>query len=115
MNNLSKEKLILSRRLDDRILLIIFCTILIFIVGGIALAAHTWKVDDLTGQIVKICIIEIFFTFFIFSVLGLMWGLVAPKWLENIIQTQSNKIMLIVKLIIGGTVLTIMYFILFVD
>lgn len=112
MKYISKDKLRLSRKLGDRILICIFCSVLIVILGCFALGLHSWKVNTLSDQIIKICIFEIFFSFLLFSILGFLWGLAAPKWLEKILRKQSGKILLFIQSIAVGTILTIIYFIL---
>lgn len=44
--------------------------------------------------------------------MGFLWGLTAPKWLENTLRKQSGKIYLLIQLIVVGTIITIIYFIL---
>jgi len=104
MNETSKkDKFLLSRNAGDRILLGALClAFCLFLVVGFEFFI-TWNPKflsrSLSSILENIFWVVILFLFLFFSVVGLIWCIAAPKWLERFLTKSAPRaIFLIVAL-----------------
>jgi ABC-type Fe3+-siderophore transport system permease subunit len=110
MSAQQKESLSLPRKLGDRLLLVVFSTVL---AGFFALMSQALQQRTPTGWLAKLLhglAVETMFTFCIFSFLALVWALFTPRWLEALLGQSFAKVLTTIGVVLAATVLTILYY-----
>ena len=70
----------------------------------------SWKPETPNERIVQIIASEGFLTLTIFAILGFIWSLFAPRWLERLIQTIYTKLLLAIGILLFLGVCVYVYF-----
>jgi uncharacterized membrane protein YbjE (DUF340 family) len=66
-------------------------------------AVSLWKPDTFYERVLRVICSEILYALCGFVLLGFVWGLFAPSWLEKIIERLSIKVVLLLLILILGT------------
>src|SRR6266567_6941690 len=61
----------------------LFCLVVGLIVGGMTYGLFCWKPETPSQRVVQIFASESFATLTVFAILGFVWSLFAPRWLER--------------------------------
>ncbi len=70
----------------------LFCLVVGFVVGAMTYGLSSWEAETLGQRIVRVIALESFATLTLFSVLGFIWSLFAPRWLERLIRFVYSKL-----------------------
>ena len=73
---------------------------------------NKWKPSGTSEHIVHALGVEIFLTFGLFSILGIVWGLFAPAWLERFLQRGFQKVVAVVCVIAVASILSVLFYLL---
>lgn len=71
-----------------------------------------WKPVGVAEKVVHGLGVEIFITFGLFSVLGVIWALFAPRWLERFLQRGFQKVIAVFCVIGVATILSVAFYLL---
>src|SRR6266540_4744376 len=96
MHTEQKDRLVLPRKLGDRLLLFVFGSVL---AGFFALMSFALRERVPTGRLGTILhgiAVETMFTFSIFSVLSVVWALFTPRWLESVMAHGFRKVLTVI-------------------
>ncbi len=86
------DKLVLLRTFKERFYLVLFCSAFTAFMAFMLHEMSKWKPVGIIEHLVRFAGVEIFTTFGLFSVLGVIWGLFAPSWLERLLQRMFRKV-----------------------
>ena len=91
------NKLVLVRTLKERVRLAFFCLGIAAFMGFMLRGMiQEWKPVGIGEHIIHAVGLEIFLTFEMFSIFGVIWGLFAPSWLERLLQWGFQKVVTII-------------------
>jgi hypothetical protein len=105
-----KDKLVLPRKLGDRILLFIFCSVLTGFFTLMSFALHGRVAKGWLDTLLHELAVDTMFTFSIFSLLAVIWALFTPRWLESLMNQGFRKVLATIGIVLAATVFTILYF-----
>jgi hypothetical protein len=88
----------------------LFCLLVGLMVGSMTYGLFCWKPETPSQRVVQIFASECFATFTLFAVLGFIWSLFAPRWLERLIQTLITKLMFAIGVLLFVGVCLFIYF-----
>ena len=93
----------LPRSVGERILLCILCSFVALVLLVFVYSIFLWKPDTFYERVLKMICAEILYTLCGLILLGFVWGLFAPSWLEKIIERQSMRAAFWLLILILGT------------
>ena len=109
MQSPSTDKLVLPRTFTERALLTVVCcgfaALMKFIVGEMG----NMHPVGFVRHLIRAVGMEAFITFGLFSVLGVIWGLFAPRWLERILERAFWKVLLVIGMLAAGSILLLVF------
>ena len=109
MKNEQRDNLVLPRKLGDRLLLLVFSSVLAsFFALTFALQERT--TTGWLGKLLGGLAVETMFTFSIFSFLAVVWALFTPRWLESLMGRGFRKVLTTIAVVLAATVFTILYY-----
>jgi len=88
----------------------LFCLVVGLIVGAMTYGLLCWKPETPGQRVVQILASEGFTTLTIFTGLGFIWSLFAPRWLERLIQILITKFVFAVGILLFVGVCLFIYF-----
>ena len=106
------DKLVLLKTFKERVRLTFFCSGFAAFMGFMLVGSHQWKPIGFLEHLVHALGVDIFITFGLFSVLGLIWGVFAPRWLEQFLQRGFQKVIFIFCVIGVGCILSVTFYLL---
>lgn len=104
------DRLILPRKLGDRLLLVVFATVLAAFFALMSLSLHHRTPTGWLEKLLCALAIETMFTFCIFSLLALVWAVITPRWLEALVRQGFARVLTTIGVVLAATVLTILYY-----
>ena len=111
--NDDKSPLQLSRKAGDRILIALFSPVIMLFSGGFAQLFLRKPSDSINGLLTNIVAFELFFSVFWLSFLGFLWGVFAPRWIENALHSAARKVALLLVIPALGLVIALIYVLVF--
>lgn len=109
--NLDRFKLTLSKNSAERCLAVGVGFWICVFLGVVGYSLHQWQPtasDGLERWALAVAV-EIFFTLTLFCVLGVLWAISTPRWLEELLQTAYGKVKLVCTVSIAGICFTAVY------
>ena len=106
------DRLVLLRTFKERVRLVFLCSGMAAFMGFILSLMNEWKPSGTKEHIVHALGVEIFITFGLFSVLGIVWGLFAPRWLERLLQRGFQKVIAVVFVVAAASILSVSFYLL---
>ena len=88
----------------------LFCLVVGLMVGGMTYGLFCWKPETPSQRVVQILASESFAILTVFAILGFIWSLFAPRWLERLIQTIIAKLVFAIGVLLFVGVCMFVYF-----
>jgi len=110
MLNDQKDRLVLPRKLGDRVLLFVFASVLAGFFTLMTFALRETTPTGCPGSLLHHIAVETMFTFAIFSLLTVVWALFTPRWLESLMSHGFRKVLTVFAVVLAATVFTILYY-----
>lgn len=110
MSSQDRSRLILTRGVGDRILVGVLCSIVTFFLSLICFAVEQWKASSSTERFWQHVAFEVFLAFAVFTALGVLWAVFAPRWMERLLQSAYHKVVLTISVVAATSVCTALYF-----
>jgi hypothetical protein len=104
--------LVLPRTFSERVRLIIIGSGIAAFMGFMLSGIGEWKPVGLAEHVVHALGVEAFFTFGIFGILGVIWGLFAPSWLERVLRQGFHKVIAVFCVIGCASILSVIFYLL---
>jgi hypothetical protein len=111
MHARERDSLILPRTLGERLLLLVFCSVLTAFFTFMAFALRDKAAAGWLDRLVHGLAVETMFTFVIFSFLAVIWVLFVPRWLESLMRHTFRKVLTAIGIVLAALVFTVMYFV----
>jgi hypothetical protein len=105
-------RLVLLRTFKERVRLTFLCSGFAAFMGFMLTEMDKWKPVGVIEHLIHGIGVEIFITFGLFSLLGVVWGLFAPSWLERFLQRGFQKVVAIFCVIGVGSILSVAFYLL---
>ena len=91
-------------------LMALFCLVVGGVVGAMTYDFFRWEPEGAAESIVQKVALEGFLILTLFTVLGFIWSLFAPRWLERLIQSAYAKLLLSVGVLLFVGLCLFLYF-----
>ena len=88
----------------------LFCLIVGGVVGAISFSLFQWEPATATESMVQKLALEGLLTLTVFSLLGAIWALFAPRWLTRLVQTAYAKLLMTVGVLLLVFVCLLIHF-----
>ena len=105
-----RSQLVLTRAIGDRILVGVLCFVVTFFLTCICFAVEQWEAKSSEERFWQHVAFEVFFAFGIFTFLGIVWAIFAPRWMERVFQSAYHKVVLTISVVVITSLCTILYF-----
>ena len=106
-----KNPVQLPKSVGDRILLCILLPFVSLVVSVLVVPVFAWKPETPLEVIAKAVAGEAAFMVVCFLLLGFVWGLFAPSWLERVLQKHALNAVLVCFVLLIGTALGLLLFV----
>ena len=110
MGATQKDRLVLPRKLGDRLFLFLFGSFMAAFFALMTVVLREARRTDWLGAFLHALAVETMFTFSIFSLLAVVWALLTPRWLESLLSHAFRKVLVVVAVVLMATVFTILYY-----
>ena len=110
MDTEPKDSLILPRKVGDRFLLFVFASVIAGFFTLMSFALRERTATGWLGSLLYGLAVETMFTFAIFSLLGVVWALFTPRWLDSVMAQGFRKVLTVIAVVLAATVFTILYY-----
>src|SRR5688572_17770223 len=104
-----EPKLTLLRTFKERSRLFFLCSGIAAFMAFMLTGMQEWKPVGIVEHLIHVLGVEIFITFGLFGVLGVVWALFAPSWLERILQHGFQKVITVFCVIGVASVLSVAF------
>jgi len=88
----------------------LFCLVVGSIVAAISLSLFRWQIQTGTESVVRTLTLAAFLTLTLFIVIGVIWALFAPRWIERAVQTAYVAVLASISVLLLITACLFFYF-----